>query len=145
MTAHETTGPLLALSASGLLDPEGERRVREHIRECPECAARLASLSALAARLSAMPSPKPPAELIARTQARVAAELARRHDRVSGVVLALGGCVCGWLVSLATWGVWDALDGNPAILIWLEFSAVLAGLTAAVVVRRRRRMERSFR
>jgi hypothetical protein len=59
--------------------------------------------------------------------------------------LAVAGCGCGWVVSLATWGVWDAVGGNPAILIWLEFSAVLAGVTAAVVFKRRRRMERSFR
>jgi len=145
MTVHESARPLLALSAAGLLDADGERRVREHVRECAECAAQLAGLAALAAGLSAMPSPAPPAQLVARTQARVAAELARRRDRISGVVLALAGCGCGWVVSLGMWGLWDALGGNPAILIWLEFSAVLAGLTAAAVVRRRRRVERSFR
>ena len=145
MTPHETTRPLLALSAAGLLDADGERRVREHIRECPECAAALAGLAALAAGLSAMPSPKPSAALLARTQARVTAQLAARRDRISGTVLAVAGCGCGWVVSLAMWGAWDALGGNPALLIWLEFSAVLAGLTAAVVVRRRRRIERSLR
>jgi hypothetical protein len=145
MTPHETTRPLLALSAAGLLDADGERRVREHTRECPECAAALAGLGALAAGLAAMPSPGPSAELLARTQAAVAAQLAVRRDRISGAVLAVAGCGCGWVVSLATWGAWDALGGNPAILIWLEFSAVLAGLTAAVVIRRRRRIERSFR
>jgi anti-sigma factor RsiW len=145
MTSHETTRPLLALSAAGLLDADGERRVRQHTSECPECAAGLAGLAALAAGLSAMPSPAPSAELLARTQARVAAQLAARRDRISGTVLAVAGCGCGWVVSLAAWGAWDALGGNPAILIWLEFSAVLAGLTAAAVVRRRRRAERSFR
>jgi anti-sigma factor RsiW len=145
MTPHESTRPLLALSAAGLLDPDGERQVREHVLECPECAAHLAGLAALAAGLSAMPSPRPSPELVARTQARVSAELAKRRDGVSGVVLAIAGCICGWVVSLAIWGLWDALDANPAILIWLEFSVVLAGVTAAVVVRRKRRMERSFR
>jgi hypothetical protein len=145
MTPHETTRPLLALSAAGLLDPDGERRVREHVCECRECAAALASLTALATRLSALPSPEPSVELLARTQARFAAQLAARRDRISGTVLALAGCGCGWVVSLGAWGLWDAIGGNPAILIWLEFSAVLAGLTAAVVVRRRRRIERSFR
>ena len=145
MTPHESTRPLLALSAAGLLDADGERQMREHVRECPECAAHLSGLAALAAGLSAMPSPSPSADLLARTQARVAAQLAARRDRISGTVLAVAGCGCGWVVSLATWGAWDALGGNPAILIWLEFSAVLAGLTAAVVVRRRRRVERSFR
>jgi anti-sigma factor RsiW len=145
MTPHETTRPLLALSAAGLLDADGERQVRQHVRECPACAAGLAGLAALAGGLSAMPSPAPSAELLARTQARVAAQLAARRDRISGTVLAVAGCGCGWVVSLATWGAWDAVGGNPAILIWLEFSVVLAGLTAALVVRRRRRVERSFR
>lgn len=145
MTGHEIIRPLLALSAAGLLDPEGERRVREHVRECSECAAALDSLAALAAGLSAMPSPAPPVALLARTQARVSAELAARRDRISGAILAIGGCACGWVVSLVAWGVWDAIGGNPAILIWFEFSAVLAGVTAAVVFKRRRRMERSFR
>ena len=145
MTPHESTRPLLALSAAGLLDADGERQVREHVAGCPECAAHLAGLASLVAGLGAMPSPRPSPELLARTQARVTAELAKRRDGRSGVVLALAGCVCGWVVSLATWRFWDALDANPAILIWLEFSAVLAGVTAAVVVRRRRRLERSFR
>jgi len=48
-------------------------------------------------------------------------------------------------VGAALLSKYTALFFGPAILIWLEFSAVLAGLTAAVVVRRRRRMERSFR
>jgi len=145
MTPHEATRPLLALSAAGLLDADGERQVREHVRECAECTAHLRGLAALAAGLSAMPMPAPSLELLARTQARLAVQLAARRDRISGTILALAGCGCGWVVSLATWGAWDALGGNPAILIWLEFSAVLAGLTAAVVVRRRRRVERSFR
>ncbi|HXB70048.1 MAG TPA: zf-HC2 domain-containing protein [Candidatus Acidoferrales bacterium] len=145
MTPHESTRPLLALSAAGLLDADGERQVRQHIRECPACAAGLAGLAAVAAGLTSLPSPAPSAALLARTQARVAAQLAARRDRISGVALGVAGCGCGWVVSLATWGAWDWLGGNPAILIWLEFSAVLAGLTAAVVVRRRRRAERSFR
>lgn len=144
MTPHETTRPLLALSAAGLLDPEADRQVREHVRECPECAAALGGLIALAAGLSALPSPKPPAAMLARTQVRVAAQLAARRDRRSGMLLALAGCGFGWVVSLATWSAWDALGANPAILIWLEFSIVLAGVTAAVVIRRRRRLERSL-
>ena len=144
MTPHEATAPLLALSAAGLLDADGERQVREHIQDCPACAAQLNGLAALAAGLSRIPAPKPSPELLARTQARVSAELAGRRDRTSGVVLALAGCICGWVVSLGTWGLWDAIGGNPAILIWLEFSTVLAGLTAAVVVRRKRRIERSL-
>jgi len=144
MTPHETIRPLLALSAAGLLDPEGERQVREHVRVCPECAAALGGLAALAAGLGALPSPKPPAALVARTQTRVAAQLAGRRDRRSGMLLALAGCACGWVVSLAAWSAWDALGANPALLIWLEFSTVLAGVTAAAVIRRRRRLERSL-
>jgi len=144
MTPHEATRPLLALSVAGLLDPEGERQVREHVSECPECAAALGGLAALAAGLSALPSPKPPAALLARTQARAAAQLAASRDRRSGKLLALAGCVCGWVVSLATWSAWDAFGANPALLIWLEFSMVLGGVTAAAVIRRRRRLERSM-
>jgi len=144
MTPHETTRPLLALSAAGLLDPEQDRQVRAHVAECPECAATLDDLARLASALAALPSPVPPRRLMAATRAQVAAELARRHDRKSGAILALAGCASGWILSIAAWNVWDAIGGNPAILIWLEFSAVLAGLATAAVVRRRRRVERSF-
>lgn len=45
---HEDIRDLMALSAAGLLDAAGERRVLEHARECPECAARLEEIGALA-------------------------------------------------------------------------------------------------
>ena len=37
MTDHELVRPLIALSAAGLLDAEGERRLREHTAACADC------------------------------------------------------------------------------------------------------------
>jgi len=145
MTPHEAIRPLLALSAGGLLDPDGERRVRGHILECPECAAHLNGLAALAAGLSAMPSPSP----------RWSCWRARRRGLPPNWRRAATGCRAPfwpWPAAVAVgWCRWPrgAYGTRWAairpLLIWLEFSAVLAGLTAAVVVRRRRRAERSFR
>ena len=67
MSDHESVRELLALSAAGLLDPDEERLVREHARQCAACAAELDAYATLSAGLSALPSPQPPADLVRRT------------------------------------------------------------------------------
>lgn len=146
MTPHEAMQELLALSAAGLLEPGEERRVREHVRECAECAARLDALAALAAGLAALPAPVPPADLLVRTQARVAAGLALDADRRRGALLAAGAGLFAWMMILASWLACRALGGG-ALLPWLALYSVAASLAApaaAALLVRRRRLERSI-
>jgi len=147
MTPHETTRPSLALSAAGLLDAAQERRVREHVRECAECAADLDALAALSAGLSSLPAPPVPVDLLARTQARLATELAAQTDRSRTAVWAVAACVFAWIVALATWRVYGILTGSAGVLAWLALTALpgwLAVPPAAALLAHRRRLERSM-
>ena len=107
----EEMGGMLALSSAGLLDAAEERELREHVRECAACAARMESFAAMAQSLGSMPSPAVPADLALRTQARMAAELTAAADRRSGAVLAIAAALIGW----ASWfGIWDLYRGVTA-------------------------------
>ena len=151
MKKCEEVGGLLALSSAGLLDAAEERELREHVRECAACAARLQSFGAMAQSLSSMPSPAIPADLAIRTQARMAAELVASADRRSGAVLAIAAALIGW----ASWfGIWDLYRGLTAgmdamlrpgwpgpwacVAISMAMAFLAAPLTAALVRARRR-------
>jgi anti-sigma factor RsiW len=136
MTPHEAIRQSLALSAAGLLDPAGERRVREHVRECPECAAELDAFAALSAGLSALPAPPPSPDLLAHTQAMITAELAAQADRRRGAILATAGGLFGWILLLAGWQTYRILTGNSGLLVWLVFSTIpsLLGAGAAAAL-----------
>lgn len=146
MTFHENIRDLLALSAAGLLDPADERRVREHLRDCPDCAARADEFASLSVRLSALPAPLPPPGLAARTEARLVAELAAEADRRQGAILAAAAGLFAWVLTLATWYCYRTLaDGG--VLGWLAWSTGLASVAApaaAGLLRSRRRLERSM-
>uniref|UniRef100_Q025K8 Transmembrane anti-sigma factor n=1 Tax=Solibacter usitatus (strain Ellin6076) TaxID=234267 RepID=Q025K8_SOLUE len=136
MTDHDLVRPLFALSAAGLLDAEGERRLREHTAGCEACSAELEAFAQLAAGLRFMPSTPPPPDLLARTQARVAAEA----DRREGALLATAAAVlaCMLMLSLAyvlRAGVW----------VWVAWSFIpsVLGGAAALMLASRRRVERS--
>jgi anti-sigma factor RsiW len=143
MTSHEFIQESLALSAAGLLDPADERQVREHILECRECAARLEALGDLASALSGLPAPLPPSDLAARTQARLAAELAEAADSRQGAILAGGSAVLGWMLALALGYVCHRF-GIGSTLGWALWSTVPACMAAPVVAGliRRSRLER---
>jgi anti-sigma factor RsiW len=139
MSPHGTIERLLALSAAGLLDPAEERSVREHVRECPACAARLESLGSITAAVAALPSPAPPLDLTLRTQALLAAELAALADRRQGVLLALAGAGLGWISWLALWSAYRVLAGGidnlfhfawPSLWVWLAVSTAMAFVAA---------------
>ena len=155
MKKCEEMGGLMALSPAGLLDAAEERELREHVNECPECAARLQSFAAIAQGLGSMPSPAIPADLAIRTQARMAEELTACADRRSGAVLAVAATLIGW----ASWfGIWDLYRGLTAGIdamlrpgwpgLWacagisITMAFLAAPVTAALV--RARRRERSM-
>jgi anti-sigma factor RsiW len=147
MTKHETIRQLLALSAAGLLEAAEERRVREHIHECAECAAALDELAALSADLCRLPAPMAPPDLLARTEARVAAELAAQGGLRQGATLAVCAGLFAWVATLATWGLFRLLAGGAGWLAWLVLATVPAYMAAgavAVMFASRRRLERSL-
>jgi hypothetical protein len=134
MSDHELVRPLLALSAAGLLDAEGERRLREHASGCAACNAELELFSQLAAGLRDLPVAPPPPGLLARTQALVAADADRRQGaRLSA---AAAGFAAILLLSLTV--VLPVL----AWIAWIVIPSVL-GAAAAVALAAHRRLERS--
>jgi predicted anti-sigma-YlaC factor YlaD len=136
MTDHDLVRPMFALSAAGLLDAEGERRLREHVAGCDACRAELEAFAQLADGLRFMPSAPPPADLLVRTQARVAAEADRREGARLAMVAALLACIL--LVSLS-------FVLHEGVLVWIAWSFVpsFLGGAAALMLASRRRLERS--
>ena len=146
MNTHENVRQLLALSAASLLDAGDERRVRKHVQECVECATALEELAAVSAGLSRLPAPMAPPDLLARTEARMAAELAAEAGPRHAAILAVGGGLFAWIVALATWGLWRFLAGGAGWAAWLLLITVPAYMAAgavAVLFASRRRLERS--
>jgi anti-sigma factor RsiW len=136
---HDAIRALLALSAAGLLDPDAERQVREHARDCPACTAEVASLGQLAAGLCTLPAPQPPPDLLARTQARVAAD----RDRREAYRLSIAAALCAGTLALVA-----CLELQPYFgsLVWLAGAAIptFLGAGAVLTLTSRRRMERSL-
>ena len=145
MTPHDEIVRLLALSAAGILPAGEERRVREHLRECERCALRSAEFTALAGALGSMPAVAPSPELVARTQVRVAAELADSADRRQAALLASATAVISWGMAVSTWYVYRILAGD-GILGWIVpavLPAMAAAPAAAALLARRRSLGRS--
>jgi len=147
MTTHETIRQLLPLSAAGLLDAADERRVRQHVHECAACSAALDELAAVSADLSRLPAPMAPPDLLARTEASVAAELAAQAGLRHGAMLAVGAGLFAWVAALTTWCLYRYLTGSAGWLAWLALTTVpayMAAGAAAVMFASRRRLERSI-
>lgn len=142
MSDHESVRALLALSAAGLLDPDEERLVRAHVCQCDGCAAELEAYGSLSLELSNMPAPRPPAYLVSRTTALVAAEA----DRRQGAALAGGAAVFACAFVLLVGQMLRTMlseDAALAWLVWVSISSVL-GAACALVLASRRRPERSI-
>jgi hypothetical protein len=155
MRPCESIASLLPLSAAGLLNAAEERTMREHVRECAACAARLEALGGIAGVLTALPAPPPPPDLLSRTQALVAAECSAAADRRRGAAFALAGVALSWISWFALWAVYRAASGGldtvwrPALpdpVAMLTGSILLALLSApmAAALLRTRRRERSL-
>jgi len=131
VSSHETICPLLAESAAGLLDAAQERAVRQHASECPECAAELMSLGAVAQELGLMPCPTPSPDLLVRTQVHIAADRERRESQrlaLASVFCAAGIAVSGCVLLQPVFGsvVWLAATLVPTLPA-AAAAAMLAG------------------
>jgi anti-sigma factor RsiW len=141
MSDHESVRELLALSAAGLLDPDEERLVREHARQCTACAAELDDYGALSAGLAALPSPQPPVDLVRRTSVLLAAE----SDRRQGAFLAGAAAIFTFVFILLIGQTLRILGDDSAAMMWLAWASIssVLGTAAALVLASRRRLERS--
>ena len=141
MSDHEQVRQLLALSAAGLLDADEERLVSEHARQCTACAAELDEFAALSAGLSALPVPQPPADLVQRTSALMAAEADRRQGAIFAGGAAIFACAFVLIVGQAV----RIMVSDSAALTWLLWSSLssVLGAASALMLASRRRLERS--
>ena len=140
MSEHESVRQLLALSAAGLLDAGEERLVREHVRQCARCAAKLDDYATLSAGLSALPCPLPLADLLRRTNSLVAAEV----DRRQGAALAGAAAIFALAFVLLIGQTLRMVAGDSAALAWLVWAVIssMLGTASAIVLASRRRLER---
>ena len=74
MSTHESIRNMLPLSAAGALNQQEQLQVEAHARNCEICRTELDAWSVYAAGLRGLPQPAAPADLIARTQARILRE-----------------------------------------------------------------------
>jgi anti-sigma factor RsiW len=141
MSEHASIRELLSLAASGVLEPDEERRVQQHVAVCDACRRELEVWQGYSRELVRLPAPVAPKFLAERTCARVlerrAAAAQRRWDDIVLGVLVL----FGWTVSLVAWVVFRLFTGGMlsvvessfvTILEWLGASTLFAWLTAAV-------------
>jgi anti-sigma factor RsiW len=141
MSDHAAIRELLSLAAAGVLEPDDERRVQQHVAVCDACRRELEVWQGYSRELVRLPAPVAPKYLTERTRARVleqrAAAAQRRWDDIVLAVLVL----LGWTVSLVAWIVFRLFSGGMlsvvessfvTILEWLGASTLFAWLTAAV-------------
>jgi anti-sigma factor RsiW len=141
MSEHAAIRELLSLAAAGVLEPDEQRRVQQHVAVCDACRRELEVWQGYSRELVRLPAAVAPKYLAERTRARILAQRAaaaeRRWDDIVLAVLIL----LGWTVSLVAWVVFRLFSGGMlsvlesgfvTISIWLGASTVFAWLTAAV-------------
>jgi len=130
MSEHDKVRELLALAAAGALTAAEEQQVAEHVRSCVSCSNELDAWRPIAAELRRLPTPQPSSWLLQATLARAEAKLAdeAEHDwnrRVIIFVVALA-----WLLTIASWPVFDLVSPYFGSLLGPEFSHTWIGFTA---------------
>jgi anti-sigma factor RsiW len=137
MNRHDEVRALLALAAAGDLEPDDQRRVNDHLRECAACSQELSALRALATGLRILLSPNMSLGLAARTRIRVAAELAarkerRRHHVLVGLLIGFG-----WALTLLTFAAARWFGDDLARLFRvsvMQFEVGFIGYTLLVAI-----------
>jgi hypothetical protein len=139
MNAHESIRSMLPLAAAGALSQQEQLQVEAHARTCETCHRELEAWSVYTVGLQALPQPVIPADLIARTQARVL-----REREVAGAARWNGVTLCGlgifsWVASISFWLVVRELTGGMVIVLgtnlvsagpWFLVSFGVAAITA---------------
>ncbi len=103
MSEHERIRILLPLAASGDLSPREMRRVDEHVAWCAACRQASEELAVLGGALRALPTPQPPAELVARVCRLGETRLELQRAPRSGAAFLAPLVAASWVAALATW------------------------------------------
>jgi anti-sigma factor RsiW len=156
MNEHDEIRDLLPLAAAGGLDAETERRMEEHLGQCPECRTEFDSWQQLTGALKRMPTPQAPLGLVERTRRNLEARAVAQteHRRKWATVGALS--IFAWLFSLLSWLLFQMLGGKLAqtldisstamTMAWIGYtmlSWLTTGLVAAALGRNHRQEERT--
>ena len=139
MNTHESIRNMLPLLAAGALDPKEQLQMEAHIRNCEMCRVEINELSFFASGLRKLPQPTVPADLIARTQARVLRDRdAAAATRWNGVTLC-GLGMFSWIASVTFWWIVRGLSGGTFVVLgtnlvgagpWFLVSFAVASITA---------------
>ena len=156
MSEHDSISGMLSLASAGVLSPEEERRVQNHLTECPDCRRELAIWKMVAGEVRRPEPCRVPSGLLERTrEVLVASEGAREERRWSDAILAFL-VLFTWTMGAVTWlAVRLVTDGPSGVasaslggsLLWIGGSTLLAWLTAgiaAAVLTLRSRLVRSL-
>jgi anti-sigma factor RsiW len=108
----------LAECVDGTLSPSEERAVERHLEGCPACRALVADLRTVRAAAFTLDRQQPPADLLARIQARMVNEPAT------------GGRLLTWPDTRGAWGVW--LGAAAALLVATLVGVMSLTRTASV-------------
>jgi anti-sigma factor RsiW len=140
MSTHDSIRNMLPLCAAGALSQQEQLQVEAHTRICEICRHELETWSVYSMGLRGMPQPTAPADLIARTQARIL-----RQRETSATVRWNGLTLCGlgifsWIASVAFWVLVRELSGGKLEVLgmnlvsagpWFLVSFTVASITAA--------------
>ena len=140
MSTHESIRNLLPLAAAGALEQQVQLQVDAHTRVCDVCRQELNAWSVYAVGLRRLPQPTPPADLIARTQARILREREVVSARRWNGMTLCGLGIFSWIASVGFWLLVRELSGGVLKVLgtnlvsagpWFFVSFAVASITAA--------------
>jgi len=140
MSTHESIRNMLPLAAAGALGPQEQLQVEAHARNCENCRTELDAWSIYAAGLRGLPQPTVPADLVARTQARILRERETAATVRWNVLTLCGLGIFSWVASVTFWALVRELSGGRLEVLgtnlvsagpWFLVSFTVASITAA--------------
>lgn len=140
MNTHESIRKMLPLAAAGALEQQEQLQVELHTRVCDICRQELNAWSVYAAGLRGLPQPAAPADLIARTQARILREREAAADRRWNGLTLLSLGIFSWIASVALWLLVRELSDGMLVILgtnlvnagpWFFVSFAVTAITAA--------------
>ncbi len=156
MNDHEKIRELLTLLAAGVLEPQEEKQVMDHLRTCEPCRAELEDWKLLAGGLRRLPTPQPRAVVVERARAQAQIRLNEEFEHRWNRSVIVGLVVFAWVLTLLSWPLVRLLTGGLLGLLvpgfshaWIVFGAFttsvwLAGGAAAVLLSMQHRRERRW-
>jgi predicted anti-sigma-YlaC factor YlaD len=150
MNDHEKVRAQVALAAAAALSQDESVQVQRHLTECETCRREFEIFGAYAGGLRQLPQPTIPADLVARTQARVLVARAGVTNHRGDAAMLVGMAVLSWVMTLSTWVAIRILTGGslnvlgtnllspaPWFLTSFAVTAATAGVAALMLSSRR--------